>query len=129
HPIDPTFLASTGGAESTIFSAAEAPFQSNDGLNNARRTTPDVSYNAAVSGGVLTHFGFVLPEEPPPAEGGGWYIAEGTSAGTPQWAAIVALANQARNKLGRPNLGYLNPRLYALAESSTYRSDFHDITV
>jgi subtilase family serine protease len=127
-PIDPTFLAATGGAESIIFSAAEAPFQSNDGLNNARRTTPDVSYNAAVSGGVLVHFGFLLPETPF-FEGNGWYIGEGTSAGTPQWAAIVALANQARSKLGKPNLGYLNNRLYALAESSAYGSDFHDITV
>jgi subtilase family serine protease len=118
----PFFLGATGGAESILFSAAEAPFQSNDGLNNARRTTPDVSYNAPISGGVLTYLGFLGPES-------GWYVFGGTSASTPQWASIVALANQARSKLGKPNLGYLNDRLYALAESSAYGRDFHDITV
>jgi subtilase family serine protease len=118
----PFFLGATGGAESIVFSAAEAPFQSNDGINNATRTVPDVSYNAAVSGGVLVYYGFLGPES-------GFYISGGTSAGSPQWASIVALANQARSKLGKPSLGYLNKRLYALAESGAYGSDFHDITV
>jgi subtilase family serine protease len=45
----------------------------------------------------------------------------GTSAGSPQWAAIVALANQAH---GAP-LGFLNTALYKKCSAS----DFHDITV
>jgi subtilase family serine protease len=45
----------------------------------------------------------------------------GTSAGAPQWAALVTLAEQS---IGRP-LGFLNPSLYHLGESNA----FHDVTV
>ena len=42
----------------------------------------------------------------------------------------MALANQARANQGRGSLGFLNDKLYGLAKnSSTYASDFHDITV
>ncbi len=55
----------------------------------------------------------------------GFYIVGGTSAGSPQWAAIVALANQANHG----PLGFINTALYALAQSGAYGSDFHDIVV
>ena len=59
----------------------------------------------------------------------GFYIVGGTSAGTPQMAAVVALANQARGRRGS-SLGFLNDKLYGLAKNaSTYASDFHDISV
>ncbi len=61
-----------------------------------------------------------------PGIASGFYIVGGTSAGSPQMAAIVALANQARGS----SLGFLNDKLYGLAKNaSTYASDFHDITV
>jgi subtilase family serine protease len=53
-----------------------------------------------------------------------FFIVGGTSAGSPQWAAIIALANQ----LARRPLGFLNPAIYKLAHSSAYTNDFHDIT-
>ena len=37
----------------------------------------------------------------------------------------MAIANQ---KAGHP-LGFINPGLYKLAQSSTYAQDFHDITI
>src|SRR5262249_20216196 len=80
--------------------------------------TPDVSYNAAIHGGVLVVNSSVLGV--PVA-----FIVGGTSAGSPQWAGIVALANQLA---GQP-LGFLNPAIYKLAQSPAYASDFHDITV
>ena len=50
---------------------------------------------------------------------------DGARAGSPQWAAIVALADQAK---GAP-LGYINPSLYAIRCSrQNYGADFHDIT-
>lgn len=112
-------VAATGGAPSLIFPVP--PFQS--GLNLTSRTIPDISYNAAVSGGVLVFWS---------ALGGntvGFYIVGGTSAGTPQWAAIIALANQYSAAQGHGPLGYVNPAIYALAGSSAYGTDFHDITV
>jgi subtilase family serine protease len=59
----------------------------------------------------------------------GFYIVGGTSAGAPQWAAIVALANQYGAAHGHGPLGNINSALYTLAESSAYANDFHDITV
>jgi subtilase family serine protease len=71
------------------------------------RTTPDVAYNAGPSTGVYVNWA------------SGWYSAFGTSAGAPQWAALVALADQARGSA----LSNLNPLLYALPST-----DFHDVT-
>src|SRR6202007_1128527 len=51
------------------------------------RSNPDVSFNAAVNGGVLAWRGFI----PTPA----WAVFGGTSAAAPAWAAIIALLNQA----------------------------------
>jgi subtilase family serine protease len=115
---EPFFGAATGGAESLIFPTPA--FQS--GVNGStHRTTPDVSYNAAISGGVLTYLGFLGPAS-------GFYIFGGTSAGSPQWASIIALADQARGLAAKPKLGYLNDTVYDIAEG-TYSSNFHDITV
>jgi subtilase family serine protease len=86
------------------------------GLGLTTRTVPDVAYNAAISGGVI-----VVDQTL-----GGFFIVGGTSAGSPQWAAIVALANQLK---GAP-LGFINPTLYAIKCSRRrYAADFHDITV
>ncbi len=113
------FGAATGGAESTVFPTPA--FQA--GVNGSvHRTTPDVSYNAAISGGVLTYLGFLGPNS-------GFYIFGGTSAGSPQWASIIAIADQARGLAAKPRLGYLNGTIYSIAEGAGYSSDFHDITV
>jgi subtilase family serine protease len=112
-------VASTGGAPSLIFST---PSYQN-GLGLTMRTTPDVSYNAAVGGGVLVYWS--APPETP-----GLYIVGGTSAGSPQWAGIIALANQYAASKGLPALGFINAAIYTIAENPTmYAADFHDITV
>ncbi len=49
----------------------------------------DVSYNASVYTGVLTYLGFLG------GDNNGLYFMGGTSAGSPQWAALTADANQA----------------------------------
>ena len=61
----------------------------------------------------------------------GWEQVGGTSAGTPQWAALIAIANQGRSLAGKASLDGVSatlPALYTLATSTTYTSDFHDIT-
>jgi subtilase family serine protease len=52
----------------------------------------------------------------------------GTSFAAPRWAGFLALVNQQRVANGNSTLGFLNPTLYPIAESSSYDSDFHDIT-
>lgn len=111
---EPAFGIATGGAPSLLFSSVPA-FQS--GLGLSARTTPDVSYNAAVNGGVLVFYSAL-------GTPGIWFIVGGTSAGSPQWASIVALVNQCRASHGLGALGFANSAIYALAGSN-----FHDITV
>jgi kumamolisin len=50
--------------------------------------------------------------------------ATGTSLSAPVWAAIAALVNQERARVGLGPIGLLNPHLYKLAGGSS----FHDVT-
>jgi|SRR5580658_1957534 subtilase family serine protease len=52
----------------------------------------------------------------------------GTSFAAPMWAGYLALANQQAVANGSPTLGFINPALYAIGLSSSYDTDFHDIT-
>jgi kumamolisin len=52
----------------------------------------------------------------------------GTSFATPMWAAYIALANQQAAANGDPPIGFLNPTIYAQNVTSSYDTDFHDIT-
>jgi subtilase family serine protease len=49
--------------------------------------------------------------------------AAGTSAATPLWAGLIALADQAA---GRP-LGFVNPAIYQIARGPAYHQAFHDV--
>jgi kumamolisin len=52
----------------------------------------------------------------------------GTSFAAPMWAGYLALANEQNVTNGNPLLGFINPTLYTLYSSSSYTTDFHDIT-
>ncbi len=109
----------TGGGFSVVFD--EPPFQKGTaGLHGGKqRAVPDVGYNAAVGHGVLTYLN--IPGIP-----AGMYLFGGTSAGSPQWAAITAIANQKSG--GR--LGFLNSAIYQIGKlKKAYPTSFHDITV
>jgi subtilase family serine protease len=66
---------------------------------------------------VITAFGVPLGV-------GGLFVFGGTSAGAPQWAGIIALADQK----GGHRLGAINQRLYRIAKSDAYHTAFHDVT-
>ncbi len=86
-----------------------------NGGSTSLRNVPDVAANAG-SGIYIC----------PMAECGVWI---GTSLASPLWAGYTALMNEQAEAAGRPALGFLNPAIYAIGESSSYDSDFHDITV
>ncbi len=113
-------FGATGGAPSALFPAPS--YQS--ALSHMRqRTTADVSFNASVYTSVLIYLGFLGPKS-------GFYFFGGTSEGSPSWAAIAAIADQAAAGSGEGPLGPLNPRLYAIgADSTAYATAFHDSTV
>jgi subtilase family serine protease len=52
----------------------------------------------------------------------------GTSFATPMWAGYVALANEQLANNGEATLGFINPTIYAQNITSSYATDFHDIT-
>ena len=68
------------------------------------RGTPDISLSAAVNGGALVYMSFGGLSGP------GFYIIGGTSEASPEFAGIVAIADQCAGH----DLGLLNPKLYAI---------------
>ncbi len=79
------------------------------------RGVPDLAWNAAVNGGVLTYISFFPSIEGPPY----WGVYGGTSAASPQAAALTAVANQARAVAGKAPIGDLNSVIYSAAFSKT----------
>jgi subtilase family serine protease len=84
------------------------------------RGAPDVAYDADPATGfsIYTSHGF--------AGQTGWLVAAGTSAGSPQWAALFALANEKRDA---GNLSGSNPTSSPIYDVATndYRHTFVDI--
>jgi len=52
----------------------------------------------------------------------------GTSFAAPMWAGYIALVNQQLVADGYATIGFINPYLYSFGVSSSYATDFHDIT-
>jgi kumamolisin len=78
----------------------------------AMRGVPDVAADADASTAMALDFA-----------GGGLYSAQGTSAATPLWAAVIALADQDAGQ----HLGFVNPAIYAIARGPAYHRAFHDV--
>jgi hypothetical protein len=51
----------------------------------------------------------------------------GTSLAAPLWAAFTALVNEQAEQNGQPPVGFVNPAIYAIGQSSLYASCFHDV--
>jgi subtilase family serine protease len=81
------------------------------------RGVPDLAYNAGVAGGVLVHIGTLAPGAT------SFFLVGGTSAGSPQWAGIVADINSTRHK----SLGNINKALYDAGRHG--RLNFRDVTI
>ncbi len=52
----------------------------------------------------------------------------GTSFAAPMWAGYIALVNQQLASSGSPTIGFINPTIYAQNVTSSYATDFHDVT-
>jgi subtilase family serine protease len=52
----------------------------------------------------------------------------GTSFAAPMWAGYLALVNQQLVATGKPTIGFINPTIYQQNTTSSYDTDFHDIT-
>jgi subtilase family serine protease len=94
------------------------------------RGVPDVSLQASAGTGALVYIslprdgqsGLICGSAPCST---GWYDIGGTSLSCPQWAGLIAIADQ----INGGGLGLINPGLYTIgANPSRYASDFYDIT-
>jgi subtilase family serine protease len=95
--------SASGGGKSEFF--GRPSYQNGvKSVVGARRGVPDIAMSGACNGAVEIYSTFG-------GQSRGWSPICGTSEATPEFAAIVALADQVA---GHP-LGLINPRLYALS--------------
>jgi subtilase family serine protease len=106
-------LGGSGGGISKY--EAKPSYQSGVTQSSTMRTSPDVAYDADPATGVSVY----------DSMNGGWLTVGGTSAGAPQWAALMAIAGQGRLLAGKPPLGSADTlgAVYAMPAVN-----FHDIT-
>jgi subtilase family serine protease len=131
-----------GGGYSHVFSkpSYQDTLPTGSTTIGSRRGLPDVALQASSQTGALVYLSL-----PPDGLGGlkcpqpdgtkincstGWYDIGGTSLSCPQWAAMVAIADQINNQVhGVKGLGLINPALYKIgADSTRYAADFFDVT-
>jgi subtilase family serine protease len=123
----PSFQNSLPPGSTFVGSSAGAP-----GPNSNMRGIPDIAYQASSRTGVLVYMAEGATTTSGTGCGGanpcsvGWYVVGGTSSSSPQWAGLIALADQMAGR----DLGYINPALYAIANNpAMYAADFNDVTV
>jgi subtilase family serine protease len=85
------------------------------------RGSPDVSYNANPGTGYAVYDSVGISGY------AGWFQVGGTSAGTPQWAALIAISNSLRVAARKSNLSSTDTTLYTLAKTAI-NTDFHAVT-
>ncbi len=102
----------SGGGVSAVFGRPSYQDTLNSLIPGSMRVTPDVSMSAAVDGGALVYmtFGGLQSFGLKP----GWTPIGGTSEATPEFAGVVAVADQ----IAGHGLGLLNPTLYKLGDGS-----------
>ena len=103
---------STGGGMSEFFSRPSWQ-NSVSKVTTGHRGVPDISMSAACNGAVQVYSSYTFK---------GWSLVCGTSEATPEFAAVVAIADQVAGH----SLGLINPTLYKL--ESKHAAGLVDVT-
>ena len=112
----------SGGGFSTLFNQSHAPWQA---AAVAAYVAQGPSLPKFPPDGSFPPLGRATPDVSALGEGYQVYVRNnvqsvgGTSASSPAFAGFVSLLNEARRKAGKPQMGYLNPFLYANANCFT----------
>ena len=85
------------------------------------RGVPDVSYNANPG------TGYAIYDSIGVSGYSGWFQVGGTSAATPQWAALIAITNSQRVAARKANLSATGTSVYVVGKSSP-GTNFHPVT-
>jgi len=122
----PAFQNTLPAGSTFVGSSVGAP-----GPNTNMRGIPDIAYQASSRTGVLVYMSLPATTASGTGCGGanpcsiGWYVVGGTSSGSPQWAGLIAIADQ----MAGHDLGYINPKLYQIASNpAQYAADYFDVT-
>ncbi|MFL6110007.1 MAG: hypothetical protein ACJ786_01430 [Catenulispora sp.] len=116
----------SGGGYSSIFTrpSYQDTLPAGSTPIGAMRGVPDIGYQASAGTGALVY-------DTAPGDNGGsnvndgsWYIIGGTSSSAPQWAGLVAIADQ----MAGHDLGLIQQKLYSLAAGPNYGQYFFDVT-
>ena len=98
--------------------------------SSGMRGVPDVAYNASPASGFA-----VYNSQTGTTKTGHWGAVGGTSAASPQWSALTAIANSLRAQAGKPTIGngflpavYANPSVFNDITSGTNGSCGADCT-
>jgi subtilase family serine protease len=100
----------SGGGYSSLF--PRPSYQDGLARASATRGVPDVAANADSATAMAQEY-----------NDGSLRPATGTSASTPLWAGVIALADQEAGQ----HLGFVNPAIYAIARGPAYHRAFHDV--
>jgi subtilase family serine protease len=76
-----------------------------------RRGVPDVAYSGSINHGILASCAVCAGVTTP-----AFFVFGGTSAGSPQWAGLIALADQS----ARDRLGLLNAAIYQIGQTPNW---------
>jgi subtilase family serine protease len=85
------------------------------------RGTPDVSFDGDPSTGIAVYDSVGVSGY------AGWFQIGGTSAGTPQWAGLIAIVNATRAAAGKSNLSSADANLYEIARAAR-AANFNAVT-
>jgi len=110
-----TAWSGSGGGQSRYIS--EPSFQT-AWQTSGKRQVPDVSYDANPNTGFRVYDGTLYSGRK------GWWVVGGTSAGAPQWAALMALVNAGR----ATSIASATTALYSVGNPSNYLTNFVDVT-
>jgi kumamolisin len=117
---EPLLSQGTGGGVSAVFSRPSWQTgigTGGQGDTGGGRQVPDVSADSDPTTG-----NFII-------ENGKQDVGGGTSLAAPIWAGFTALFDQYLKANHDPPVGFFNPILYHLANSSVPYQPFHDVTV
>jgi subtilase family serine protease len=122
----PAFQDTLPAGSTYVGSSVGAP-----GPNSNMRGVPDIAFQASARTGTLVYMSEPATTSSGTGCGGanpcsiGWYVVGGTSCSAPQWAGLIAIADQMKGS----DLGYINPALYKIASDPVkYANDFYDVT-
>ncbi len=108
----------TGGGISTVVpipSWQQGVNMSVNGGSTSMRNVPDVAM-------VAENVWVIVTGSP------GTQAYGGTSVGAPLWAGFTALVNQQASQNGQAPVGFVNPAIYSIGQSTNYTNCFNDIT-